>query len=92
MQVQKRHSEECRFRIWRKWEGSIIFFAAAAGTTAAGAGTTAGIGAANTLFTAFLCLIDKETGATDDGQNHGNHYIVDRIHRLITFRSLRIPP
>ena len=93
MQAQKRPSGEGRLcYMERNWEGSLFFFAAAAGAGAATAGASGGVGTADALFTALLCLIDKETGSADNRQNHGNNHIIDRIHRLTSFRTKHILP
>jgi hypothetical protein len=61
--------------------------AGAAGTfSGAATGAAAAIGAADALFAAFLGLPDKPDGKAKDQCDHGDNNIINRIHRLISFR------
>jgi hypothetical protein len=88
IQKQKRRSGE-KSVAFAYMEGNrkhSVFFAAAALTAAAITAAAAGIGAADALFAAFLGLVDVEGRAADDGDNQGDEDVVNRIHRLTSFR------
>ena len=67
----------------------FFFFAAAAAravTACAAAGAFRAIGTADALLAAFPGLPDEPAGKAKDQGNNGNNNIIDRIHRLISFR------
>ena len=68
--------------------GLFHFTATGAAGTIAGAatGAAAAIRAADALFAAFLGLPDKPGRKAKDQDDNGNNDVINRIHRLISFR------
>ena len=61
--------------------------AGAAGTIAGAAtGAAAAIRAADALFAAFPGLPDEPNGKAKDQDDNGNNDVINKIHRLISFR------